>query len=199
MNTMAEEIDAHVDRASQIIDHMRAFGRQADHRLERVSVNDVINNSVNMFISQLTLRGITVQRELEDELPEIMAVTNRLEQVFINLLLNARDAIDEALEEDAYASKVITVRTYSTLRTVVAEVEDTGTGVPQRLIDKIFEPFFTTKKVDKGTGLGLSISYGLIKDFGGTIRVHNNEHGGARFSLTFPRGGNSVAPAGDKA
>ena len=195
LNTMAEEIDAHVDRASQIIDHMRAFGRQSDHRLERVSVNDVINNSVNMFISQLTLRGIAVQRELEDNLPEIMAVTNRLEQVFINLLLNARDAIDEALENDASAAKVITVRTYSTQRTIVAEVEDTGTGVPQRLIDKIFEPFFTTKNVDKGTGLGLSISYGLIKDFGGTIRVQNKEHGGARFSLTFPRGGNSITSA----
>ncbi|OBQ46106.1 PAS domain S-box protein [Halodesulfovibrio spirochaetisodalis] len=187
LNTMAEEIDSHVDRASQIIDHMRAFGRQSDHALERVGVNRVIKSSVAMFISQLTLRGIRVQQNFEENLPEILGVSNRLEQVFINLLLNARDAIEEAEVENPSQDKIITLTTYSTPRAVVAVVEDTGTGVPQRLLDKIFEPFFTTKEVGKGTGLGLSITYGLIKDFGGTIRIQNKEEGGARFTLTFPR------------
>jgi histidine kinase len=187
LKTMAEEIDSHVDRASQIIDHMRAFGRQSDHSLERVNVNAVVSSSVEMFISQLTLRGIAVKREFEENLPEILGVSNRLEQVFINLLLNARDAIEEAEEENPNTDKVITLTTYSTPRAVVAVVEDTGTGVPAGLVDKIFEPFFTTKVVGKGTGLGLSITYGLIKDFGGTIRVQNKEEGGAKFTLTFPR------------
>lgn len=187
LKTMAEEIDSHVDRASQIIDHMRAFGRQSDLVLERVNLNSVMKSSVDMFISQLTLRGITVELKFKEKLPEILGVANRLEQVFINLLLNARDAIEEADAEGKAEEKVITLRTYSTPRAVVAVVEDTGTGVPQGLVDKIFEPFFTTKKVGKGTGLGLSISYGLIKDFGGTIRINNKKEGGARFTLMFPR------------
>ncbi|SIO40767.1 PAS domain-containing sensor histidine kinase [Halodesulfovibrio marinisediminis] len=187
LKTMAEEIDSHVDRASQIIDHMRAFGRQSDHALERVNMNSVIKSSVDMFISQLTLRGISVEMNFKEKLPEILGVANRLEQVFINLLLNARDAIEEASAEGKTEKKVITLRTYSTPRAVVAVVEDTGAGVPAGLIDKIFEPFFTTKKVGKGTGLGLSISYGLIKDFGGTIRVKNKKEGGAQFTLMFPR------------
>ncbi|KAF1076362.1 PAS domain S-box protein [Halodesulfovibrio sp. MK-HDV] len=188
LSTMAEEIDSHVDRASQIIDHMRAFGRQSDHALERVNVNTVIESSVNMFISQLTLRGITVTLNFKENLPEILGVANRLEQVFINLLLNARDAIEEAEAEGKTEEKNITLRTYSTPRAVVAVVEDSGAGVPAGLSDKIFEPFFTTKKVGKGTGLGLSITYGLIKDFGGTIRVRNKKEGnGAQFTLTFPR------------
>lgn len=188
LSTMAEEIDSHVDRASQIIDHMRAFGRQSDHTLERVNVNTVIDSSVNMFISQLTLRGISVTRNFKENLPEILGVANRLEQVFINLLLNARDAIEEAEAEGKTEVKNITLRTYSTPRAVVAVVEDSGAGVPAGLSDKIFEPFFTTKKVGKGTGLGLSITYGLIKDFGGTIRVRNKKEGnGAQFTLTFPR------------
>lgn len=188
LRTMAEEIDSHVDRASQIIDHMRAFGRQSDHTLERVNVNTVIESSVNMFISQLTLRGISVTRNFKENLPEILGVANRLEQVFINLLLNARDAIEEAEAEGKTKEKNITLRTYSTPRAVVAVVEDSGAGVPAGLSDKIFEPFFTTKKVGKGTGLGLSITYGLIKDFGGTIRVRNKKEGnGAQFTLTFPR------------
>lgn len=187
LKTMAEEIDSHVDRASQIIDHMRAFGRQSDHSLERVNVNAVVSSSVEMFISQLTLRGIAVHRKFEENLPEILGVSNRLEQVFINLLLNARDAIEEAEKENSNLDKVITLSTYSTSRAVVAVVEDTGIGIPVGLVDKIFEPFFTTKVVGKGTGLGLSITYGLIKDFGGTIRVQNKEEGGAKFTLTFPR------------
>ncbi|WP_290922522.1 PAS domain S-box protein [Halodesulfovibrio sp.] len=188
LKTMAEEIDSHVDRASQIIDHMRAFGRQSDHALERVNVNDVIQRSVDMFISQLTLRGISVEMNLKENLPAMLGVANRLEQVFINLLLNARDSIEEAAADGSTEEKVITLRTYSTPRAVVAVVDDTGTGVPAGLIDKIFEPFFTTKKVGKGTGLGLSITYGLIKDFGGTIRVKNKKEGnGAQFTLTFPR------------
>ncbi|WP_430735363.1 PAS domain S-box protein [Halodesulfovibrio aestuarii] len=187
LKTMAEEIDSHVDRASQIIDHMRAFGRQSDLVLERVNLNSVIESSVGMFISQLTLRGITVDKKFKENLPEILGVANRLEQVFINLLLNARDAIEEAEAEGKSEDKIISLRTYSTPRAVVAVVEDTGTGVPPGLADKIFEPFFTTKKVGKGTGLGLSITYGLIKDFGGTIRVKNKKEGGVRFTLMFPR------------
>ncbi|MCG8529900.1 MAG: PAS domain S-box protein [Desulfovibrionales bacterium] len=186
LRTMVDEIDSHVDRASQIIDHMRAFGRQSDHRLECVCVNTVIEQSVALVGSQLAVRGIAVETTLQTELPKILAVANRLEQVFINLLLNSRDAIEERCESESSAPRVITLCSYSTSRSVVAEVWDTGTGVASGLNDKIFEPFYTTKKVGKGTGLGLSISYGLIKDFGGTIKVRTLDSGGACFTITFP-------------
>jgi len=108
--------------------------------------------------------------------------------VFINLLINARDAIMDRLEneEPQAFDKKIFLRTRSEQNKVIIEVCDTGIGIPPSIAEKIFEPFFTTKEVGKGTGLGLSISYGIIKDFGGKIRVANNEPQGACFLITFP-------------
>jgi histidine kinase len=117
-----------------------------------------------------------------------MSDADRLEQVFINLLINARDAIMDRLEkEDQMAGdKKIFLRTRSEENNVIIDVCDTGIGIPPSVVDKIFEPFFTTKEVGKGTGLGLSISYGIIKDFGGKIRVMGNKPNGTCFIITFP-------------
>jgi histidine kinase len=186
--TMAEEIDSHVDRASKIINHLRQFGRKSDLGLESVQINQIILKAFDIFSQQLKVRGIDTIWALQDDLPRIMADSDRLEQVFINLLINARDAIMDRLEkEDLQAfGKKIFLRTRSEQNKVVIEVCDTGIGIPPSIADKIFEPFFTTKEVGKGTGLGLSISYGIIKDFGGKIRVAKNEPQGTCFSITFP-------------
>jgi histidine kinase len=156
--------------------------------LEKIQLNDVLERAFEIFSQQLKLRGIEVVWDIEKELPMIIADPSRLEQVFINLLLNARDAIEErwGSREIEKAEKRIVLRTRSEKRKVVCEVCDTGVGVPQALADKIFEPFFTSKEVGKGTGLGLSISYGIIKDCGGNIRVMPNKPAGACFVLNFP-------------
>jgi len=186
--TMAKEIDSYVDRATNIINHMRQFGRKSDLTMEPVQVNDLLQNAFQIFSQQLKLREIEVVWTLERDLPEIMADPGRLEQVFINLLINARDAIEDRWQNQKAGKndKCITLKTVSEGKTVIIEVRDTGTGIPEAISDKIFEPFFTTKKVGQGTGLGLSISYGIIKDCGGSIQALSGKEGGARFIIKFP-------------
>ncbi len=191
MGTMAEEIDGHVNRAANIINHLRQFGRKSDLTLETVQVNEVLLKAFDMFSQQLKLREIEVQWCLDQELAPIQAEPGRLEQVFINLLLNSRDAIEarwRQTEAEPTQAKMITIKTYMDQVSVVIEVSDTGIGIPRGICAKIFEPFFSTKKVGEGTGIGLSISYGIIKDFGGSIRVHSEPGQGASFVIRFPAG-----------
>jgi histidine kinase len=188
--TMAEEVDSHVDRASKIINHMREFGRKSELNLVKVQANQVIERSFEIFSQQLKVRGIEVEWNLESHLPEITADPDRLEQVLINLLINARDAIMDRLEDSGQepTAKKIFLRSCSEADKVIIEVCDTGVGIPTAIKDKIFEPFFTTKEVGKGTGLGLSISYGIISDFGGKISAAANQPQGSCFVITLPRG-----------
>ncbi|MGD8664894.1 MAG: PAS domain S-box protein [Desulfobacterales bacterium] len=186
--TMSEEIDTYVDRATKIINHMRQFGRKSDVTLEKVQVNLTMEKALQILGQQLKVRGIEVVREFEQDLPPVMADPDRLEQVFINLLINARDAIDERWQDQPHQSgdKKITLKTTSNAETVTAEVHDTGTGIPAPILDRIFEPFFTTKKVGQGTGLGLSISYGIIQDCNGSIQAVSRKDEGTGFIIKFP-------------
>jgi histidine kinase len=183
---IAQKISGNVDRATKIISHLREFGRKEDAGLEKIQVNDLLRRSNELLSQQLRVRGIEVVWQLAEGLPPIMANPGRLEQVFINLLLNARDAIEEKLSTAKIKKSFekITLRTSSDGDKVSVEVADTGNGVPKDQLDKIFEPFYTTKGIGKGTGLGLSISYGIIKDCGGNIRVTPGK--GARFIIEFP-------------
>ena len=182
------KVDNNVDRATRIINHMRQFARKSDLNLVKVQINDVLHNAFEIFSQQLKLRGIDVIWQKEKKLPKINADPSRLEQVFINLLINARDAIEERWGPQVIekAEKKIILKTRSDGDKIVCEICDTGKGVPQAMADKIFEPFFTTKEVGKGTGLGLSISYGIVKDCGGAIQVTAHKPEGACFILTFP-------------
>ena len=182
------KIDRNVDRATKIINHMRQFARKSDMDFEKVQINEVLQRAFEIFSQQLKLRGIEVVWEIEKGLPKINADPSRLEQVFINLLLNARDAIEEKWgpKELKMCEKKIILTTRSDAQYVICQVCDTGKGVPETIKDKIFEPFYTTKEVGKGTGLGLSISYGIIKDCGGSIRVVPNKPEGACFIIKFP-------------
>jgi histidine kinase len=199
---IAEGVGAHVDRASKIIEHMREFGRKSDLRTMPVDVNQVLQRGFDFFSQQLNVRNIGVEWDLEQNLPVIMADANRLEQVVINLLINARDAIEERWGngQPAGADKRITITTHSSDAEVVIQVCDTGLGIPPAIRDKLFEPFYTTKDVGKGTGLGLSISYGIIQDYQGTIHASSTKNGGACFTIAFPRGDCcEIFPADDPA
>ena len=188
LETLLTKIDRNVDRANKIINHMRQFARKSDLALGRIQVNDVLVKAFEIFSQQLKLRGIEVIWDLDEDLPMILGDPSRLEQVFINLLINARDAIEDkwGVKERAGSDKRITIKTRAHKKNAIVEVYDTGMGIPDSISDKIFEPFFTTKEVGKGTGLGLSISYGIVKECGGTIRARSNADQGACFIFTFP-------------
>jgi len=188
LSNILTKIDSNVDRATKIINHMRQFARKSEMDLEKVQVNDILQKAFEIFSQQLKLRGIEVIWSIDKKLPKISADPGRLEQVFINLLLNARDAIEEKWgnQEPKAGQKKIILKTACDVRHITCEVCDTGTGIPESISDKIFEPFFTTKEVGKGTGLGLSISYGIVNDCGGSIKVVPNKPEGTCFVLQFP-------------
>jgi PAS domain S-box-containing protein len=188
MPEVSRHMKEQVDRAVHIINHLREFGRKTEIERERVYVNKPIRGVFTLLGQQLRLRGIKVVLDLKDDIPPIMGDTNRLEQVFINLVVNARNAMEGKRGEFARGDveSVLTVRSFQENGHVVVTVTDTGTGIPNDLKDKIFEPFFTTKEAGKGTGLGLSISYGIVKDHDGTIEVETEPGKGATFKLSFP-------------
>jgi histidine kinase len=188
LSNLLTKIDRNVDRAAKIINHMRQFARKSDMEFEKVQINEVLKRAFEIFSQQLKLRGIEVVWEIDNRLPKINADPSRLEQVFINLLLNARDAIEErwGSKETNQEDKKIILKTRHESNSIICEVCDTGKGVPQSMANKIFEPFFTTKEVGKGTGLGLSISYGIVKECAGMIQVAPHEPEGSCFILTFP-------------
>ena len=192
LNDLIVEIDTHVDRATKIVNHLREFGRKPEMKCEPVDAVGVLLRALDIFGQQLRQRGIEVVQDAEGALPLVLADAGRLEQVFINMLVNARDAIEEKWRAGGQAGqepegpKRITLSVRSQGRFVEVEIADTGCGISPGVQEKIFEPFFTTKEVGKGTGLGLSISYGIIKDCGGDIHVDSRPGEGARFAITLP-------------
>ncbi|MGD9161618.1 MAG: PAS domain S-box protein [Desulfobacteraceae bacterium] len=181
------KMDKNIDRATRIINNMREFARKSNMDIGKVQVNEVIEKAFEFFTQQMKLREIEIAWELEKDIPKINADPGRLEQVFINLFLNARDAIEErwADQKPLKGEKKITVKTKLEGDKVICQVCDTGIGVPEKLKDRIFEPFFTTKEVE-GMGLGLSITYGIVKEFGGNIQVTANHPEGACLIIKFP-------------
>jgi PAS domain S-box-containing protein len=186
---VSREISAQVERAANIINHLREFGRKSESdELEKVNINKPIRDVFTVLGQQLKLRQIKVNLDLDENLPPVYGVSNRLEQVFINLVMNARDAIEEMLEKSYEKERegLLTIRTYQEKGRVVAVVRDNGIGMPERVKEKVFEPFFTTKDLGRGTGLGLSISYGIIKDYEGTIEVESMPGSGTIFKISLP-------------
>jgi C4-dicarboxylate-specific signal transduction histidine kinase len=181
--TVSRNINEQVERATNIINHLREFGRKGDFRVYPVDLNQPIRNVFTIMGEQLKLQNIEVNLETDNAIPKIIADRNRLEQIFLNLVANARDALKEKGPKDI---RKITITTYLEGDLVVAEVSDTGEGMSEQIREKIFEPFFTTKDVGKGTGLGLSITYGLIRDFKGGIDVESIPDVGTTFRIRFP-------------
>jgi len=189
LRTMAQDIVANVERATGVIKHVRDFARQSELVHSKVNINDPIKDVFKVLGHQLKVHDVDVQLDLAPELPDIIAEHNRLEQVFINLVSNAIDAMDEKSSQPDVqdATKQLTIKSFLSEDWVTVLVSDTGTGMSEEVRNKIIEPFFTTKKVGKGTGLGVSISYGIVKDYGGSIDIESEIGRGTTFKLTFPR------------
>jgi PAS domain S-box-containing protein len=178
------KIQAQVERAGKIIDHLRAFGRPRTKQLERVRVQDPVEGVMVFLREQLVRRDISVVIDLPDDLPRVEADEARLEQVLMNLILNARDALEEVSGADKKEVRISAARsTLGDEPRISIQVRDTGHGIPREVIDRVFEPFFSTKEVGKGTGLGLSISYGLVHEFGGTLEVESEPGSGTTFTI----------------
>jgi histidine kinase len=187
LRELADEMDSQVDRASLIINHLRQFGRKTDIRKANVQLNDCISGTFTVLGRQLEVHGIKVELDLDEDLPPIKGDRNRLEQVFLNLIMNARDAMDEKQERAGQdVEKVLRISSRTAGDQVVVNLSDTGLGMSEAVKEKIFEPFFTTKPVGKGTGLGLSISFGIVRDYDGIIGVESVQGRGTTFTISFP-------------
>jgi C4-dicarboxylate-specific signal transduction histidine kinase len=169
-----------VRKATEIISHLRTFGRAATIVYEPVDIASVIERSLSLMQEQLRLREISVSVEPGAEPIVVHGNEIQLEQVFVNLLTNARDALAEA------DRKQIWIRCELQPLMAVVTFADSGPGVPPDLEARIFDPFFTTKEVGAGTGLGLSITYGIVSEHAGTIAVGEREGGGAEFRIELP-------------
>jgi C4-dicarboxylate-specific signal transduction histidine kinase len=169
-----------VHKATEIISHLRMFGRAAPASREPISLRQVIDQALSLMREQLRLREIEVTVDLDPEDAVVVGNPIQLEQVFINLLTNARDAMANSRRKG--------IRISGLVRSAAVDIEfaDTGHGIPSGLERRIFDPFFTTKEVGKGTGLGLSITYGIVKEHGGTISVVSRPDEGATFLIRLP-------------
>jgi two-component system NtrC family sensor kinase len=163
-------------RVKQIVQDLRTFSRTDQAELTQVSLNDAIQRTLALMEPRMK-NGIVVARDL-GELPEVRCYAGQLNQVFMNLLMNACDAMD--------GRGKITVRTRPEPGGVVLEFQDDGPGMSPEVRSRIFEPFFTTKPVGKGTGLGLSISHGIVERHGGSMTVESAPGAGARFTIRLP-------------
>ena len=169
-----------VHKATEIISHLRTFGRATSVSREPVGISQVIRRALSLMQEQLRLRQIEVKLLLPDEEVFVMGNAIQLEQVFINLLTNARDAMVHSTR------KIIAIECTKQGNIVDIHFSDTGPGIPVGLEQRIFDPFFTTKEVGAGTGLGLSITYGIIKEHQGAIVVENCSDEGALFLIQLP-------------
>jgi C4-dicarboxylate-specific signal transduction histidine kinase len=175
-----ERVVEQVQKATEIITHLRTFGRAAPVSLEPVAVQEVIDRALSLVQEQLRLRQISITLDFLPESPVVLGNAIQLEQVFINLLTNARDALEVSERKEVQIA-------CSVGEDVVVVFRDTGPGIPDGLEQRIFDPFFTTKDVGSGTGLGLSITYGIVQEHGGEITVENRPGEGAAFTIALPR------------
>lgn len=167
-------------RSSKIVGGLLAFAREHKPERKQVNINDILLESLKLREYDLKVSDIDVQTAFSDDLPETYADPYQLQQVLINLINNARDALI------GRQHAALTMRTYRKDDDIIVEVEDNGPGIPKELAIKIFDPFFTTKDVGKGTGLGLSMAYGIIREHEGTISVESGPGCGAKFIVAIP-------------
>lgn len=177
-------------RMSRIIDHMRIFGRKSDEHLQPSAPLDAVEGALQVVGAHLRLDNIEVETAQGPDIPMVLCRQDQLEQVIINLIQNARDAIVErrastGTDFPGLIRLRVGCETGKAGRLLRIRVEDNGGGIPEDVMERIFQPFFTTKPPGKGTGLGLSVSFGIIRDHGGTLSVENGE-GGAAFTIELP-------------
>jgi PAS domain S-box-containing protein len=181
----SDKIFENITRIKNIIDHIRVFSRgHDDFMLTKFNINASIMNAVSMISEQFKHHAIDLQLNLHNQLPELNGNTYKFEQVILNLLANARDALIEKEEKQKVRfDKLIEIRTFEENNLIVADVSDNGTGISDENIKKVMMPFFTTKDPGKGTGLGLSVSYSIIKEMNGTIEFASTPSAGTTIRI----------------
>lgn len=195
-----EVIIEQADRCSKIIKSLLGFSRKTTSEKVYVNINALLESTISMVRNQAKFHNIKFSLSFDNSIPQIPTDPNQLQQVFINLLINAADAMNERGQVNI-ATRVAAdtldglKRGYPQMEKTYVEIEftDTGPGIPEEHLGRIFEPFFTTKPVGKGTGLGLAVSYGIIKKHGGNILVRSEMGKGASFFVRLPVENNLVA------
>lgn len=179
-HALLQKMQRQTDRASNIVGNLLNFSRTGNaEEFGETDINKLLNDTLQLLEPQLRKSSIEIVKDYADDIPPIRASGGKLQQVFTNLILNARDAM--------FGGGTITLKTSSSGDDgIIVEVTDTGEGIPAENLKKVFDPFFTTKGVGNGTGLGLAVTYGIIQEHAGTIEAQSKEGEGTTFRLIFP-------------
>jgi PAS domain S-box-containing protein len=176
---LLEKIERQTERASKIVNNLLNFARQGRAGFVPVRMNDVVRDVLSLLEHQLTRSRVKVRLELQEDIPDVLGDENKIQQIFLNLILNAQDAMP--------SGGWLTLRTRALEDEVLTVVADTGMGIRQEDIKRIYDPFFTTKRAGaSGTGLGLSITYGIIQEHSGQISVESSVGQGTSFQIRLP-------------
>jgi two-component system NtrC family sensor kinase len=176
--TSIKKIEEHVERARKVVHNMLGYARRMEPRLEDVDVNDTVRQTIGILDNYARINNIDIQTELNPDLPIIAGDQAQLQQVFLNLISNAIDAIGK--------EGWIRVKSIRSGGEILVSVTDNGPGIPEEMRRKVFDPFFTTKSAGKGTGLGLWISYSIMEKMGGKISLNSKVGEGTTFVVQIP-------------
>jgi two-component system NtrC family sensor kinase len=165
-------------RLSEMLRNMLSFSKPEEEKRRPIRINELVEGILLVMEKQMRESNIKVETSFDDEIPEVMASTNQMRQVMLNMIKNAKEAMPKG--------GTLTVRTSREDNRVMIHIQDTGMGIPEEIRNKIFEAFFTTKQKVKGVGLGLSVCYGIIKDHSGEIKVESEEGKGTTFTISLP-------------
>jgi PAS domain S-box-containing protein len=175
---LIEKVVKQTFRASEIVNNLLNFSRTGAAEFTEVNLNAVVEEVLTLVAHPFRTAQVQVTRNLQQELPAVLGSNNKLQQVFLNLFLNARDAMP--------TGGIVEIRTAAHNGSVEVEIIDSGAGIPRENLNRIFDPFFTTKSSGRGTGLGLSVSYGIVKEHAGKVDVRSTPGKGTSFRLEFP-------------
>jgi signal transduction histidine kinase len=175
---LLEKIEKQTFRAAKIVNGLLNLARPAQSDLGSIDLHGVITDVLSLLEHQLRSGSVQLRRDMHAESTLVLGIEHKLQQVFLNLFLNARDAMPKG--------GWLSVSSRNEGDEVVVEVADTGSGIQVEHLGRIYDPFFTTKPIGKGTGLGLSITYGIVQEHEGTITVDSAAGQGTRFVLRFP-------------
>jgi PAS domain S-box-containing protein len=178
MSEQLVNIKENIDRITRIVRELVDFSRPPSYETALQDITDIIKTAIGIVKYDKRVRKVKFETDLENILPNVVIAADQLLQVFVNILINALDAIQ--------GNGTISVISYYDHKNIYIEITDNGCGMDKPVIEKIFDPFFTTKEVGKGTGLGLSVSYGIIKRFNGEIKVRSKLTEGSTFTIVLP-------------
>jgi signal transduction histidine kinase len=177
---MIKDIINETERSQKIVRNLLDFARESEAKLITLNLNEILEDSIRLVANQLKLSQISLIKNFASNLAPIYGGAQMLQQVFINLFLNAVEILPK--------KGIITINTFKSKDKdyVVAEITDNGPGISEHILPRIFDPFFTTKSIRKGTGLGLSVSKGIVEKLGGYITAENKQGSGASFKVFLP-------------